>query len=219
MIEHYLEKQEEDYFSSIRRDVISFMGENKNLTTLEVGAGTGATLVELKRLGIANEIHAYDLVDVCKDKEIFDSFRFGNIEEQTTLPYQKEYFDAIILADVLEHLLDAKKSIKTILPYLKENGSIYISLPNIRYANALYKVAVKGSFEYEAFGIFDKTHLRFFCKKDMIALFNSIPELKIDRIESNLKHINCKRTVLNKLTFGAFEEFLSLQFFLKVSFK
>jgi 2-polyprenyl-3-methyl-5-hydroxy-6-metoxy-1,4-benzoquinol methylase len=219
MIEHYLAKQEEDYFSSTRKDVISFIGINKDLTILEVGAGTGATLVALKRAGIAKEIHAYDLVDVCKDKEIFDSFRFGNIEEQTALPYQKEYFDTIILADVLEHLLDAKKSLKTILPYLKKDGSIYISLPNIRYANALYKVAVKGSFEYEPFGIFDKTHLRFFCKKDMIALIESIPELKIDKIESNLKHVKSKRTTLNAFTFGSIEEFLSLQFFLKVSFK
>jgi 2-polyprenyl-3-methyl-5-hydroxy-6-metoxy-1,4-benzoquinol methylase len=219
MIEHYLAKQEEDYFSSIRKDVISFMGKQKDLTLLEVGAGTGATLVELKRTGVAKEIHAYDLVDVCKDKEIFDSFLFGNIEEQKELPYQKEYFDAIILADVLEHLLDAKKSVKTLLPYLKKSGAIYISLPNIRYANALYKIVVKGSFEYEAFGIFDKTHLRFFCKSDMIALFNSIPELKIDIIESNLKNVTCKRTTLNSITFGAFEEFLSLQFFLKVSLK
>jgi len=219
MIEHYLAKQEENYFSSIRTDVISFMAEKKGLKMLEVGAGTGATLVELKRIGVAKEIHAYDLVDVCKDKEIFDSFRFGNIEEQTVLPYQKEYFDGIILADVLEHLLDAKKSMKTLLPYLKRNGSIYISLPNFRYANALYKVAVKGSFEYEEYGIFDKTHLRFFCKKDMIQLIESIPELKIDKIESNLKHDTCKRSTLNKITFGAFEEFLSLQFFLKVSLK
>jgi 2-polyprenyl-3-methyl-5-hydroxy-6-metoxy-1,4-benzoquinol methylase len=219
MIEHYLAKQEEDYFSSTRKDLISFMGKDNDLIILEVGAGTGASLVELKRIGIAKEIHGYDLVDVCKDKEIFDSFRFGNIEKQTALPYQKEYFDTIILADVLEHLFDAKKSLKTILPYLKKDGSVYISLPNIRYANALYKVAVKGSFEYEAFGIFDKTHLRFFCKKDMIALIESIPELKIDKIESNLKHVKCKRTALNAITFGCIEEFLSLQFFLKVSFK
>lgn len=218
MIEEYLVKKE-NYFSSIRKDVISFMGENKDLIVLEVGAGTGATLAELKRSGVAKEIHAYDLVDVCENKEYFNSFSLGNIEEKPNFPFEKKYFDAIILADVLEHLHDAQNAISTILPYLKNDGSIYISLPNFRYANALYKVLVKGSFEYMESGIFDKTHLRFFCKKDMKKLIESIPELKIDKIEANIKHIDSKRTTLNKLTFGIFEEFLSLQFFLKVSLK
>jgi len=219
MVEQYEVKQNEDYFSSIRKDVITFMGANKDLTILEVGAGTGATLTELKKTGVAKEIHAYDLVDVCKNKEYFNSFTIDNIEQQKELQFNKNYFDAIILADVLEHLLDAENTIAILLPYLKKDGAIYLSLPNIRYANALYKIVVKGSFEYEDFGIFDKTHLRFFCKKDMKKLFESFPELKIDKIESNLKNLKSKRTTLNKFTFGAFEEFLSLQFFLKVSFK
>jgi 2-polyprenyl-3-methyl-5-hydroxy-6-metoxy-1,4-benzoquinol methylase len=120
---------------------------------------------------------------------------------------------------VLEHLHDPQSTILTLLPHLKQDGFIYISLPNIRYANALYKIVVKGSFEYEMNGIFDRTHLRFFCKKDMKELIESIPELKINKIESSLKHNNSKRALLNKVTFGVFEEFLSLQFFLKVSFQ
>jgi 2-polyprenyl-3-methyl-5-hydroxy-6-metoxy-1,4-benzoquinol methylase len=165
MVEQYEVKQNEDYFSSIRKDVISFMGANKDLTVLEVGAGTGATLTELKKTGVAKEIHAYDLVDVCKNKEYFNSFTVDNIEQQKELPFNKNYFDAIILADVLEHLLDAENTIATLLPHLKNDGAIYVSLPNFRYANALYKVVVQGSFEYEDYGIFDKTHLRFFVKK------------------------------------------------------
>jgi 2-polyprenyl-3-methyl-5-hydroxy-6-metoxy-1,4-benzoquinol methylase len=141
------------------------------------------------------------------------------LSKKKELPFKKQYFDAIILADVLEHLLDAENTIATLLPYLKKDGAIYVSLPNIRYANALYKIVVKGSFEYEDYGIFDKTHLRFFCKKDMKKLFESFPQLKIDKVESNLKNIKCKKTTLNKFTFGVFEEFLSLQFFLKVSLK
>jgi 2-polyprenyl-3-methyl-5-hydroxy-6-metoxy-1,4-benzoquinol methylase len=219
MIEQYEIKKNELYFSNIRKDVISFMGTHKDLIVLEVGTGTGATLTELKQTGVAKEIHAYDLVDVCENKEYFDSFTIDNVEEQKELPFKKKYFDAIILADVLEHLLDAENTIATLLPYLKNDGSIYVSLPNFRYANALYKVVVKGSFEYVDYGIFDKTHLRFFCKKDMKKLFESFPELKIDKIESNLKSIKCKRTTLNILTFGIFEEFLSLQFFLKVRLK
>jgi 2-polyprenyl-3-methyl-5-hydroxy-6-metoxy-1,4-benzoquinol methylase len=217
MIEQYIKKQE-NYFSSIRRDVISFIGEKKDLVLLEVGAGTGATLSELKRTGVAKEIHAFDLVDVCDNKNYFDTFNFGNIEEQGLLA-EKKYFDGIILSDVLEHLHDPQSTILTLLPHLKQDGFIYISLPNIRYANALYKIVVKGSFEYEMNGIFDRTHLRFFCKKDMKELIESIPELKINKIESSLKHNNSKRALLNKVTFGVFEEFLSLQFFLKVSFQ
>jgi 2-polyprenyl-3-methyl-5-hydroxy-6-metoxy-1,4-benzoquinol methylase len=217
MEESYLDKSN-DYFSIIRKDIISFIGIEKDLNVLEIGAGRGETLLELKKRGIANQISGFDIVDINPHKEKFDCFIIGNIENQQS-PFDKKEFDVIILADVLEHLIDPEKTIEKLIPCLKKGGSFYISLPNIRNIKALYQVFLKGSFEYADSGIFDRTHLRFYCKKDMIQLVTLFDELEIVKVESNLKHISSIKTILNKLTFGVFEQFLSLQYFIKATLK
>lgn len=217
MQESYLNKEKE-YFSHIRKDIISFMGKDKDLTILEVGAGTGATLLELKNKGIAKTIMGFDIVCVSPDKEKFDSFIIGNIE-QGTIPFEVDFFDSIILADVLEHLVEPQKTIQKLIPHLKKGGHFYISLPNVRNLEVFYKIFIKGSFEYTDEGIFDKTHIRFFCKKDMLNLINLFTELKVQKTESNLKHISSMKSILNRVTFGIFEQFLSTQYFIKVTRK
>lgn len=210
----YLEKEKE-YFSNIRKDIISFIGSDKDLTILEIGAGSGATLLELKNRGNAKTIIGYDIVDVNKEKEKFDSFVIGNIEHDN-IPFDLQFFDSIILADVLEHLVEPQNTIQKLIPHLKKGGHFYISLPNVRNFKVFYKIFIKGSFEYSDEGIFDKTHIRFFCKRDMLNLIHLFTELKVQKIESNLKHISSIKSTLNKLTFGVFEPFLSTQYFIKV---
>jgi len=217
MQKYYLEKEKE-YFSNIRKDIISFLGKGKDLAILEIGAGTGATLIELKKRGIAKTIVGFDIVNVNQDHEKFDSFIIGNIENDTLL-FELDFFDNIILADVLEHLVEPRKAIEKLIPHLKIGGHFYISLPNIRNVEAFYKIFIKGSFEYTNEGIFDKTHIRFFCKKDMLNLINLFTDLQVQKIESNLKHISSIKSTLNRITFGIFEEFLSTQYFIKVTRK
>ena len=214
MQESYLEKEKE-YFSIIRKDIISFIGMDKDLTILEIGAGSGATLLELKNEGIAKKIIGFDIVDVAHNKEKFDSFIIGNVENDD-FSFESDFFDSIILADVLEHLIEPQRTIQKLIPHLKKRGNFYISLPNIRNYEVFYKIFVKGTFEYTNEGIFDKTHVRFFCKKDMLNLINLFPELEVQKIESNLKHISSMKSTLNKLTFGVFEPFLSTQYLIKV---
>ncbi|MFH6997900.1 class I SAM-dependent methyltransferase [Flavobacterium sp. FlaQc-57] len=215
MQESYLEKEKE-YFSNVRRDIISFIGMENDLSVLEIGAGSGATLLELKNKGVAKKIMGFDIVDVNKYKEKFDSFVIGNIEHDT-IPFELNFFDGIILADVLEHLVEPQKTIQKLIPYVKKGGHFYISLPNVRNHEVFYKIFIKGSFEYTDEGIFDKTHIRFFCKKDMLKLVHLFTELKVQKIESNLKHISSIKSTLNKVTFGVFEQFLSTQYFIKVT--
>jgi 2-polyprenyl-3-methyl-5-hydroxy-6-metoxy-1,4-benzoquinol methylase len=204
-----------EYFSNIRKDLISFISnESKGLSILEVGAGSGDTLLELKRKGIANKISGFDLFDVCEDKRDFEEFIIGNIEKDELLFNGK--YDIIILADILEHLIEPDKTLEKLIPFLNHDGLIYISLPNIRNYKAIYQIFFKGDFKYEEEGTLDKTHLRFFCKKNMRDLISKIAGIENVKIESNLRHLNSKKSLLNLVTFRFFEEFLSLQYFLKV---
>lgn len=57
--------------------------------------------------------------------------------EKTVLPYQEEYFDYIILADVLEHLENPWRALENIKAYLKPGGQVLASIPNILHFSVL----------------------------------------------------------------------------------
>lgn len=70
-------------------------------------------------------------------------------------------FDVIVFADVLEHLLDPEGVLEYFRKFLKPNGKIVVSLPNV----ALWRVRFNllfGKFEYTDYGVLDRTHLHLY---------------------------------------------------------
>jgi len=82
------------------------------------------------------------------------------------------YFDAIICADVLEHLIDPWGILKVLARYLSHNGCLIASIPNTRYL-ALIDHLVNGHWTYQSSGLMDKTHLRFFTLSEIKKMFSS----------------------------------------------
>jgi len=75
-----------------------------------------------------------------------------------------EPFDFIILFDILEHLYEPDRTLKKVLYFLKDNGQVIISIPNI--ANWAIRLRLLfGNFNYSDKGILDRSHLRFFTLK------------------------------------------------------
>jgi 2-polyprenyl-3-methyl-5-hydroxy-6-metoxy-1,4-benzoquinol methylase len=70
-------------------------------------------------------------------------------------------FDAIIAADVLEHIYNPWQVLQRVNPLLAPGGAIYVSLPNVRNLNILSALAA-GEWRYQGAGILDITHVRFF---------------------------------------------------------
>lgn len=79
-------------------------------------------------------------------------------------------FDAITFADVLEHLFDPVASLKKVRPFLKSDGRIIASIPNIAHAAIVWELT-HGRFDYRTFGLLDNTHIRFFTRKNVARLF------------------------------------------------
>jgi SAM-dependent methyltransferase len=73
-------------------------------------------------------------------------------------------FDAIISADVIEHLKDPLGAVRRLRPFLKEGGRFVISIPNVAHASVRLAL-LSGRFEYREFGLLDSTHLRFFTRE------------------------------------------------------
>jgi 2-polyprenyl-3-methyl-5-hydroxy-6-metoxy-1,4-benzoquinol methylase len=206
----------QDYFSSARLDLIRFIPANQNNKVLELGAGGGDTLVKIKEMQLASEVVGIELFDMPNSNQkhpSIDKLIIGNIEEiQPDLP--ENYFDVIICGDVLEHLIDPWLTVNKITRFLKKDGIIIISAPNLREFRTLSKIIFHGDFSYMDAGIMDKTHLRFFCKKNLIELL-SIPELKVIKVASNIDSYpaTTKTKIFNLLTFNLLHDFFVTQFY------
>ena len=79
-------------------------------------------------------------------------------------------FDAIIFADVLEHLVDPAEMLRLVKSALKSDGVIVASVPNV--ANWTVRLRLLfGRFDFTDSGIMDATHLRWFTHKTLRELF------------------------------------------------
>jgi SAM-dependent methyltransferase len=80
-----------------------------------------------------------------------------------------EKFDAIICADVLEHLRDPRPLLTQLPAFLAEGGSVLMSLPNASHLTILASL-LGGRFPYQQNGLLDNTHLKFYGREDLDAL-------------------------------------------------
>ena len=100
----------------------------------------------------------------------FDNFKLlqCNIEDMALIKskFKTQKFDVIIFSDVLEHLYDPVGIIKSYQSFLNQDGTIVVTVPNI--ANIFSRVALLfGYFNYSETGVMDKTHIRFFNRKNL----------------------------------------------------
>lgn len=207
--------KEKNYFNFTRWELIKFVktGNNK---ILEIGCGAGSTGLALKKEGKGKEVIGIEIVPEIakKAKDKLDKVICGDIEV-LDLPFDEGYFDYVIMADVLEHLRDPWKVVRKTGYYLKKQGYIIASIPNIRNWSILKDLIFKGKWEYAKEGILDDTHLRFFTKKSIIGLFknNGFSEIEIMPV-FKIKSKG-KANLINIFTFGVFEEFLTVQYIIK----
>lgn len=105
----------------------------KNLSIVDVGCANGGLLYQLKKAGYKN-ICGVDPSALCVNntKELgIDAFA-GSL---SAMPGIIDLSDRLILSHVLEHVVDLPKAIGSVRNCLKENGQVYLELPNAaRYA-------------------------------------------------------------------------------------
>lgn len=96
----------------------------------------------------------------------------GNIENYKWVNrFQGAKYDFIILADVMEHLLNPQKVLLTCKKFLKQDGKIIISVPNIAHNAIIYNL-LEGDFPYKSIGLLDNTHVHFFTPKTLLKMCN-----------------------------------------------
>jgi len=79
-------------------------------------------------------------------------------------------FDVVLFADVLEHLVDPFGTLRLAQRFLRGGGAVVASLPNVAHWTVRLDL-LRGRFDYQAVGIMDATHLRWFTLRSLHRLF------------------------------------------------
>ena len=137
---------------------------------LDVGCAAGGLGAALKRRQGAEVwgIEPCPEAAVRAEKHLHRVIALPVEEALGELPQRR--FDSIVLADVLEHLVDPQRVLAALGAKLAPGGEIVATLPNVRHWSVV-KELLDGSWEYTEAGILDRTHLRFFTRSSALALF------------------------------------------------
>ncbi len=155
---------------SERREIVPFLPIAAQ-TILDVGCGPGAFGAYLKSVDPTKSIWGVEPVALFADqaRRYYDQVLVGTFPE--ALAHGDRRFDCIVFNDVLEHMVDPWAALRASAPFLSEDATIVASIPNVRYVRNVFGLVVRGDWTYTDLGILDRTHLRFFTKKTMRALF------------------------------------------------
>jgi 2-polyprenyl-3-methyl-5-hydroxy-6-metoxy-1,4-benzoquinol methylase len=150
---------------------------------LDVGCGAGATGEKLQKMG--HTVYGIDINPkaVTEARSKIKRAEALDLDKNERLPFPKDYFDRIILADVLEHLQYPQHTLEMLRGYLKEDGRLILSVPNI----ANYKVRwhlLWGRFDSGCAPILeDDSHIKFFTLKTLSRLLSETG-YEIERVDS-----------------------------------
>nr|WP_296440302.1 methyltransferase domain-containing protein [uncultured Acetatifactor sp.] len=169
---------------------ISILGQEivPHSWVLDVGCGEGklAELLKSKQCFVYGiDIDCAAIQYALEQKRYVDAFRF-NIERpfDNILEYQRFQetelvFDYIIIADVLEHTVNPTKVLQEISGYLKNDGKILVSVPNVNNADIILNL-LRGRFNYMQAGILDNTHTKYFTKSSFVEWIHEVNALFAD---------------------------------------
>lgn len=198
----------EGYYALPRKDVIGYLPQPVG-RVLDVGCGEGGSAELLRKAG-ASWIAGIELLRAPADRaaSVYDEVRCGDaLEEVSEL---KGDFDTILCYDVLEHLYDPAALLERLLTVASPGAHVHVSVPNASHVSLLRDLIVRGTFGYQPFGHRDATHLRWFTRKDIIALVEEVG-WQVSRIDHS-KLWRTSRT-LDRLTRKRSTEFLAGQWF------
>ena len=199
------------YFSNPRKEMVPFVpAEVKRLLDFGCGDGAfGAVLKTQRQIEVVGVEMVAHVADVARQK--LDRVFAVDVERET-LPVAEAYFDCLVCNDVLEHLVDPWAVLKRLRNYVRAEGWLVVSIPNVRHHKVVRKLVWPGEWRYEQDGVLDRTHLRFFTYRSACDLVESAG-FRIERAEGiNGSSLPVWLRAINALAGGAFNDTRYLQF-------
>ncbi len=145
----------------------------RGLRILDAGCAGGGNGELMKRAG-AREVVGIELsaeaAEVARTR--LDAVIVGDLATVDLAPLAGEPFDAVLFIDVLEHLLDPRATLIRYLALVAPEGLVVASIPNVAHVWVIANL-LGARWPQKDSGIFDRTHLRFFARRDMVRLLES----------------------------------------------
>lgn len=197
------------YFGGLRRDWVNALPKSSSARILEIGCAEGRT----GELAISNgKCQFYCGIELHEPSAEIASNRLskviiGNVET-LEFDFEPNSFDAILLSEVLEHLLDPWAVVQHLAKYLKPGGLLFASSPNVSHHRVIRQL-LRGRWDLTETGVMDKTHLRWFTPKSYEQLFRQAG-LSVDRL-APVSTPTIKVKVFDFLTMGKFKHLSMVQ--------
>lgn len=169
---------------------------------LDVGCGAGMISTAIRAHCSPQEIWGVEVVpevaEEARRNPALDHVLCGDITDLIDdLP--RAAFSHIVAGDVLEHLVDPWSVLEALRHCLEPGGKFICSIPNIRNFSFILQLFFRGRFEYRESGVMDRTHLRFFARKDIKIMFEQAGYSNIQ-----IGPVRPKKSIHKKLARGLF---------------
>lgn len=176
-------------YSGYRPDILAVMELENYRTILDVGCGEGQLGAQIQQANPA--IQAYGVEGdaeraVTARQHLANCWHVDLNAPDWTAPLAGRQFDLIIFADVLEHLVQPERVLDKAMAHLSPQGQVITCIPNIRHWSTFYYLGIRGSWPANERGIFDKTHLRFYTRKNILQLLHGAG-LEVVREKRNVR--------------------------------
>jgi SAM-dependent methyltransferase len=175
---------------------------------LEVGCGAGELGRLLKQRG--HYVASVELVPEAAEtaRRHLDHVVTADVETDG-LSFTPGSFDAVIFADVLEHMIDPWRVLREGAALLSPGGCVIASIPNVQNLDVVWRL-VRGRWDYRERGILDRGHLRFFTLHGIHSLFEQAG-LSMDHVGFRYRRTWLRET-LAFLTAGRGRRFFARQY-------
>ena len=169
------------YFAGARSDFVRLLPHDKEAAILEIGCGTGATGALALAEGRCGRYVGVELFEKAAEeaRSVLTEVVTGDVETMS-FDWQPASFDAVILSEVLEHLVEPGRTLRNIARFIRPGGLVMASSPNVSHWRVIREL-VNGRFDLADRGVFDRTHLRWFTPSTFAGLFEDAG-FKIERV-------------------------------------
>ncbi len=130
---------------------------------LDLGCSSGLLAERLREMG--HSVTGVDLNEIDGVHERTDAFVRADLNDG--IPKEVGTgFDLVLMADVLEHLVNPRALVRQVRTVLSPEGTAIFCVPHIAHWYPRFRSTL-GMFDYDQRGILDSTHLRFFTRRSI----------------------------------------------------
>jgi 2-polyprenyl-3-methyl-5-hydroxy-6-metoxy-1,4-benzoquinol methylase len=199
---------EQTYYGRIRSEISPVLPGSASYI-LDVGAGEGRTSAWLRERYPGSRSTALEC-----NSEVLETLR-ANVDDPRIVDLNAPLPslgspDLILCLDVLEHLPEPEKTLKSLVEFLARDGTVIVSVPNVAHLSVSFPLMFRGRFAYQDSGILDRTHLRFFVRSSAVALMNSAGLVVQRGIRTGMR--GPKARIANLLTMGLLRDHFTKQY-------